>query len=378
MLNDRLRPTHKAYREETMDVKEVLYMGKGGGENSYAKLSTFTQMVTSITKPVLQNAVQSLFTKGLHQQKVLKIADLGCSAGPNTFSVISTVKDSVEKKCKEMNCQTPELQFYLNDLPGNDFNTLFKGLPSVCDQSEGASCYAMGVPGSFYGRLLPRNSLHLAYSSYSVHWLSQVPKGLTSKEGLPLNKGNIYISQTSPPIVREAYLAQFQEDLTLFLKCRSEEMVPGARIVLILHGRQSSDPWGKVSCYPWELLGQAIAEMVSQGLIDEGKFDFFNVPYYTSSPEEVQNIVEREGSFGVEHLEIFQLEVADKEERDKWAKGQKVAKRIRSFSESFVSYQFGEEIMDKLYDKFTHLVVEDLAKESTKGTSIIVMLSKGG
>ena len=34
--------------------------------------------------------------------------------------------------------------------------------------------FVAGVPGSFYGRLFPRNSLHFAHSSYCLMWLSQV------------------------------------------------------------------------------------------------------------------------------------------------------------------------------------------------------------
>ncbi|KAG5557929.1 hypothetical protein RHGRI_007994 [Rhododendron griersonianum] len=273
-----------------MDTKEAIFMTRGDGENSYAQLSCLTQKVNAVTKPLLENAVRSLFSsKGFHVHGVLNIADLGCAAGPNAFSIISTVKETVEMKSRELNYQTPELQFYLNDLPGNDFNTLFRGL------TYENSCFLAGVPGSFHGRLFPRKSLHLVHSSYSVHWLSQVPKGLTSREGLALNKGNIYISKTSSPLVREAYLTQFEEDFTMFLRSRSEEVVPNGCAVLILHGRQSPDPSSKECCTTWGLIAGAIAALISEGLIEEEKLDSFNVPYYTPSAKEVQDVVEREG-----------------------------------------------------------------------------------
>ena len=82
------------------------------------------------SKPI-ERAVESLFTENPSLQfQVLNAADLGCSSGPNSFSVMSTVIESVENKCRELNkhCKIPEFQFYLNDLPGNDFNTVFKGL----------------------------------------------------------------------------------------------------------------------------------------------------------------------------------------------------------------------------------------------------------
>lgn len=94
--------------------------------------------------------------------------------------------------------------------------------------------------------------------------LTQVPQ-LTSEEGLPLNKGKIYMSKTSPPIVHEAYLAQFRADFSSFLTARNEEMVSNGRLVLILHGRRSNDYAGsKESSYCWEFLAEAIASMVSE------------------------------------------------------------------------------------------------------------------
>ncbi|KAF5959650.1 hypothetical protein HYC85_000859 [Camellia sinensis] len=110
--------------------------------------------------------------------------------------------------------------------------------------------------------------------------------------------------------------------------------------------------------------------------MDEDKLDSFNVPYYSPSYEEEQDIVEREGSFTIKLMKAFSLDAMDKQEKDVRAKVGKYAKGIRSFTESMISNQFGDEVIDKLYDKFTHIVVEDLAKKSPKATSIILVLTK--
>ncbi|KAG6603956.1 Salicylate carboxymethyltransferase, partial [Cucurbita argyrosperma subsp. sororia] len=110
----------------------------------------------------------------------------------------------------------------------NDFNSLFKSLPSFhqnlkthIGNHDLGPCFFTGVPGSFYNRLFPRATLHFVHSSYSLHWLSQVPEGLES------NKGNIFISDTSPKAVQEACHSQFQKDFSTFTKCRAEELVVG-------------------------------------------------------------------------------------------------------------------------------------------------------
>lgn len=80
------------------------------------------------------------------------------------------------------------------------------------------------------------------------------------KDGLPLNKGKVYVSKASLPAVKEEYLAQFQEDFSLFLNSRSHEMTRDGRVILIIHGRLSEDPIYELT---WEPLAEAIVDMVS-------------------------------------------------------------------------------------------------------------------
>ena len=134
--------------------------------------------VISLTKPIIEDAITNLYCNNFPAS--LCIADLGCSSGPNTFFAVLEVVTTVDKVGKKMGRQLPEIQVFLNDLPGNDFNTIFKSLPKFqkdLQRTIGAgaeSCFVTGVPGSFYGRLFPSKSLHFVHSSYSLQWLSQV------------------------------------------------------------------------------------------------------------------------------------------------------------------------------------------------------------
>ena len=142
--------------------------------------STFMvqKKVLSLTKPIIQEAISNLYCNNFPAS--LCIADLGCSSGPNTFFAVLEIVATVDKVLKKMGHQLPEIQVFLNDLLGNDFNTIFKSLPKFqkdLEKTTGAgaeSCFVTGVPGSFYGRLFPSESLHFIHSSYSLHWLSQV------------------------------------------------------------------------------------------------------------------------------------------------------------------------------------------------------------
>lgn len=201
------------------------------------------------------------------------IVDLGCSSGPNTLLLISEIMDVVHSKLGSSSSST-EFRVFLNDLFSNDFNTVFMSLPAFYNELKedyfhkrsllgpSPNLFVSAVPGSFYGRLFPKKSLHLVHSSSSLHWLSQVPASLDSKASTALNKGKIYISKSSPQCVLDAYSLQFQNDFSLFLKSRAEEVVPGGRMVLSFMGRPTSDPTSEQSCYQWELLAHALMSMV--------------------------------------------------------------------------------------------------------------------
>ncbi|KAK6162817.1 hypothetical protein DH2020_002658 [Rehmannia glutinosa] len=219
------------------------------------------KVVISKTWPVLDETLKSMFTENGFP-KSMKIADLGCSSGPNSFFLISHIMDTIQDLWKHNLNNLPQLEVLLNDLPSNDFNNLFK-LESNFSQYNGKEkkldCFIYGVPGSFYDMLFPSNTLNFVFSSYSVHWLSQIPEGLGKN-----NKENIYIGITSPPKVFEAYANQFQRDFSRFLSSRAEEITFGGRMVLAFLGRSFADPSSK-DAYPLlTVLGEALSDMVAQ------------------------------------------------------------------------------------------------------------------
>ena len=79
-----------------------------------------------------------------------------------------------------------------------------------------------------------------------------------------LNKGNIYISKTSPPFVLEAYIKQFQRDFSQFLHCRAEEVIHGGCMVFTLVASKGEDRSVEGIYLQWELLAQALMDMASQ------------------------------------------------------------------------------------------------------------------
>ncbi|XP_039118707.1 S-adenosyl-L-methionine:benzoic acid/salicylic acid carboxyl methyltransferase 3-like [Dioscorea cayenensis subsp. rotundata] len=285
----------------------------------------------------------------------------------------------------EAGCQK-EIMFLLNDLPGNDFNTIFRSLSfyekKVKEENGNRVLpyFVAGVPGSFYGRLFPRNSLHFAHSSYCLMWLSQVPVGIENG-GVNINQGNIYISRTSPPIVLKLYVEQFKRDFSSFLKCRSQELVNGGQMILSFLGRKSSDPSKAELCHFYDLVADALNSMVQEGLLEEEKVNTFNMPLYAASKEEVQQVIQSEGSFYIEQMQILESnwdpfdDSDDDKVFDNVMSGHNVAKYKRAVLEPLLVRHFGEQaFVDQVFARYAQNVAMHLLKEKTKHIVFILAL----
>ncbi|XP_057457701.1 probable methyltransferase TCM_000168 [Lotus japonicus] len=212
------------------------------------------------------------------------------------------------------------------------------------------ACFINATPGNFYGRLFPNNYIHFFYSSNSLHWLSQAPEELTNGAE-PLNKGHIYLTNTSPTVVYKAYFEQFQKDFKLFLQSRSEELTLDGSMVLSLLGRKNY-LFEKGDAGP--LFDLVLKDMVLEGLIEKTTLDCFNMPFYIPTVEEVKQIIEAEGSFTLERLEIIQICLNEhfSDDIDSQVRREIITKTLRAVKEPLFSAAFGENIMDELFSRF--------------------------
>uniref|UniRef100_M8BTF7 Jasmonate O-methyltransferase n=1 Tax=Aegilops tauschii TaxID=37682 RepID=M8BTF7_AEGTA len=359
-----------------MEVEQLLHMANGDGENSYATNSRLQEKAMLETRPVLQGAVVELY-RSLPARSTMVVADLGCSSGPNTLLLVSLVIGTISDHNREAEQeQRPpaaamELQFFLNDLPGNDFNLVF--------------------------RLFPCRSVHLFHSSYSLMWRSKgsyqfsyrglgstcekkVPDELSG--GAYLNEESIYIGKSTPPAVIKLYKEEYQKDLSLFLTLRFNELVCGGHMVLTFLGRKSKDMLlhGEASSM-WDLLAQALLSLVLKGLVEKEKLVSFNLPFYAPSVDEVKTVVEENNLFNVEHMSVFESswDPQDDDTNDDvvlgcTSSGLNVARCIRAVVEPLIRKHFGEAILDDLFMVYASMVSKHLKKAKAKYPIIIVYL----
>ncbi|KAG5627245.1 hypothetical protein H5410_012463 [Solanum commersonii] len=289
-----------------MEVANVLHMTEGIGDYSYAKNSLFQQKVILMTKSITDEAISALY-RGLSTGETICIAELSCSSGPNTFLPVSQLIQTIREECTSNGQQFPEFHVFLNDLPGNDFYTIFQLLPTFHEDLkkqnmrsgdglfDPPNCFVAGVAGSFYTRLFPSKKLHFVHSSYSLHWLSQVPDGIEN------NRGTIYAAK---------------------------ELVKGGRMVLTMPGRENEHHLSNVCRFLLEPLAIALKDLVTEGLIEKEKVNSFNVLVYCPSPAEIKYIVEKEGSFTVDLLKTLEHQMDSCE-------GYNEAQSVRAFAQAF-------------------------------------------
>ncbi|KAI7744325.1 hypothetical protein M8C21_032741 [Ambrosia artemisiifolia] len=368
-----------------MSLVNILHMNFGNGESSYANNSSLQETGIRQAMPFLKHLIKGLANHSAFDE-CFTVADLGCSSGKNTLSVASNIIDIVHEVCQENDRKAPQFQVCLNDLFGNDFNTVFKLLPDFYaklknDKGESfGPCFVSAIPGSFYGRLFPDHSLHLVHSANSIHWLSQVPQGLES------NGSNIFMAKTSPPNVFQAYKNQFHTDFTKFLQMRSEELVRGGSMIITIIARNVVDPTTG-ECFPlFGLLGQSLVDIMKEGLVRESDINSFNVPLYFPCEDEVRNVVGCERSFSLESIEVFKHNWNVAEDTDirnmndsnelSQVHTKKISRQFRAILEPLLISHFGNSIIDMLFKMFEKHVAEYLSKKKHSGCFLTVSLIK--
>ncbi|KAK4284749.1 hypothetical protein QN277_001535 [Acacia crassicarpa] len=350
---------------QVVRVEQVLHMTGGAEETSYANNSLIPKKVMMRVKPILEESLNKVYGT-TNVPTCFKVADLGCSSGPNTLLLASNMIHIVNETSRRLKVEPPLFQFFLNDLFGNDFNLIFKSLPQFYDtlKQQDTTCFINATPGTFYGTLFPSNSIHFFHSSFCLHWLSQVPNLLRGEAKIANDdKGNIYATSITPP----SYGKQFERDFKLFLLSRYKELVPGGGMLLTFLGKFDTSEYISIP----GIFRVVLNDMVSENLIEEAMLEHFNMPLYFAPVEKVREIIEEEGSFSVERLEIIKLswdgssldeEAGSKGFKDDNERAEFITRNKRSILEPLLKAHFGEGILDELFLRLKTRIIQFLPK----------------
>ncbi|XP_059446644.1 loganic acid O-methyltransferase-like [Corylus avellana] len=324
------------------EFPESYPMSGGDGAYSYAQNSKSQRGYVEVSKEMIKEAILKKFDINTLSTPLnsIFVADLGCSTGPNSFIVVQNIVDAIEHKYQlsKYHDEIPEFQVFFNDHASNDFNTLFKSFPPK------RKYLASAVPGSFYGRLFPKGSIHIFHSSHSLNWLSKVPKEIMDNTSPAWNKGRIHYTN-APKEVVEAYATQFAMDMESFLCARAEELVVGGLMVLLIVAVPDVILSSEFTiCTQLDHLGSCLMDMEKMGLVSEANLDSINLPIYFPSPKELMAVIERNRCFSIEGIQDLG--------QDKQVRIESLTLTLRAALRGFFEKHFGNDIVDEVFDRY--------------------------
>ncbi|EEE61863.1 hypothetical protein OsJ_16539 [Oryza sativa Japonica Group] len=244
------------------------------------------------------------------KKPLLTAADLGCSCGHNTLLIADVIVDHMTKLCG-----TGSLKWYVN------------------------------------------NKIKVAVWHYSsVGRRTQellVPEGVADKRSPAYNKGKVFVHGASEE-TGAAYRRQFQSDMMRFLHCRAAELKTGGAIFIVSLGRLSSTCGPTDQGYIYEVYGvmfdDSWRDLIEEGMVDGEKMDSFNVPLYAPTVEEFKEVVDADGSFKINELEIVMASppVVD-DPADRGMAGRMVANYVRALLGLLIDTHIGGVMADELF-----------------------------
>jgi SAM dependent carboxyl methyltransferase len=260
---------------------------KGGG--FYNKHSRPQQNAISLGLPLLAYACETapLPPSGMR----FLIVDYGAASGDNSMEPIRMAIRVIRRRDRET-----LIVVVHNDHPNNDYGALFKIL------EENEDSYLRGAPNvfpcaigrSFYKQILPAKSVHVGWSSNSVHWLSKTPG---------LIPDNIWCNRLSGP-VRPDFVGQARRDWLAFLQHRARELKPGGSLVVISVGSDNEGKCGAENVL--ELANKTLQKMVDARILRLAEYERMAIPFFCRTLYEIEEPVTRgllADAFQIEHCE---------------------------------------------------------------------------
>jgi hypothetical protein len=216
------------------------------------------------------------------------VLDLGSSEGGNAIRLMRALVAGLRRRTGQ------PVQAVYSDLASNNFNQLFANLEEARrDRLFPAGVYPSAVGGSFYGPLLPPDTVHLATCFNAIHWLDRLPE-------LPLPDWIAYRRPHPPrpglavtPEATAAFSRQADQDLVRFLECRARELVAGGKLLLVSPGDTEQACGGDG---PLDVLNDACLDLVAAGRLQREQYERLTLPCYLRTVAELLAPLERKGS----------------------------------------------------------------------------------
>ncbi|WP_197379878.1 SAM-dependent methyltransferase [Mycolicibacterium mengxianglii] len=224
------------------------------------------------------------------------IADYGAGTGHNSLLPINAAIKRIRGRIR-----SDHAVFVVHtDTTENDFRALFHTLAEDPDSYllRDPVTFASAVGRSFYGQILPTNSVSLGWSSWACQWLSRVPTSVP---------GHIHAAYCQDDTVKAAYARQAAADWRDFVAFRGRELCPGGRFVVLTMGIGDDGEFGYRPLL--DAITAALPVLAAEGLLTDEELRSISLPIVGRSTKEFLAPFAPKGRFedlSVEHVEVFQ------------------------------------------------------------------------
>lgn len=231
------------------------------------------------------------------------IADYGAATGHNSLLPIGAAIKVLRKRTR------PEHSILVThtDVPENDFAELFRTLsddPDTYLKTDRAT-FASAVGRSYYSQIVPSDGVNLAWSSWSVQWLSHIPAPIPD---------HVLVARTRDEALRAAYDRQAARDWHEFVAFRGRELSPGGRLVVLTMAIGEDGDFGYQPLV--DAIAETLTELVAREVLTEDESRGLTIPIAGRRSRDFLAPFAPSGTF--EKLTVEHVEVFDGEDRS-WA-----------------------------------------------------------
>jgi hypothetical protein len=271
----------------------VLPHGVMEGKGAYNRHATVPAGGSALGIPVFKEAAEKITIDP--DDRPVVIADYGSSQGKNSLAPMQAALVSLRRR---IGPDRAIFVFHI-DQPSNDFNSLFEVLSrDPHSYAAGRNVFPAAIGRSFYEQVLPGESVHLGWCSFSALWLSRIPSVIPGH----------FVPVHSDGRGRALFAAQAAEDWKAFLGLRARELGSGGRLVVVLPARNDEGVIGFEAFM--DHANAALGEMVDDGEIRAEERERMVLATYPRQKSELLAPFEAESQFRglrVDHYELLSL-----------------------------------------------------------------------
>ena len=312
----------------------------------------------------------------------ITLADFGCSEGRNSIAVMKSVLPTLRSRTKRTFLTVH------SDLPTNDFSQLLQALGAKDTSVLGdENVYSAVVGGSMFDQLLPSRSTHIAMTFNAIGFLSRRPLDELPGYILPNGPSAVRGVGAVSDIERTAFATQALSDLNSFLRARSEELVPGGKLLIQVF---SVGDTHRTCDGIYDVLNDAVLEAVEAGEISPMTYASYYQPVYFRTLEELTAPFDSSTGqcadlFSLDRAECYEVPVPFvedfKQTGDIATYASAYVQFLRAFTEPVLRLALDEnpkaqKIVDGIYVRIEELLMEHPERYPFNYVSAAAMLSR--